>query len=153
MSKLTPLPALAALFLLASCASQPTAPFAPSIGSAPGRDLPGQREDGSVRLPNQWFLRPVGRQVELGDFPVNIAVHPSGKWAAVLHAGYGQHEIIVVDLKTEAIASRTKLAEAFYGIEFSADGRRIFSSGAGEETVFSFDFTEGQLAARPRHES
>ena len=149
MSKLTPLPALAALFLLASCASQPTAPFAPSIGSAPGRDLPGQREDGSVRLPNQWFLRPVGRQVELGDFPVNIAVHPSGKWAAVLHAGYGQHEIIVVDLKTEAIASRTKLAEAFYGLEFSEDGRRIFSSGAGEETVFSFDFTGGQLAARP----
>ncbi len=149
MAKLTPIPALAALVLLASCASQPVAPFAGSGIDANGRDLPGQREDGSVRLPNQWFLRPVGRQIDLGDFPVNIAVHPTGKWAAVLHAGYGQHEIVVVDLATEAIASRTKLKEAFYGIEFSADGRRIFSSGAGEEAIFSFDFTEGQLAARP----
>ncbi len=149
MPNFTPLPALAAVLLLASCASQPVAPFAGSDLDANGRDLPGRREDGSVRLPNQWFLRPVGRQIEMGDFPVNVALHPSGNWAAVLHAGHGQHEIIVVDLKTEAVASRTKLAEAFYGIEFSGDGKRLFSSGAGEETIFLFNFAEGRLAALP----
>ena len=39
-------------------------------------DLPGYRPDGSILLPNQWSLRPAGRQIELGDFPVNIALHP-----------------------------------------------------------------------------
>ena len=42
-----------------------------------------------IRLPNQWSLRPVGRHLALGDFPVNLALHPSGKYLAVLHAGYG----------------------------------------------------------------
>lgn len=40
-------------------------------------DLPGYRPDGSVLLPNQWSLRPAGRQIEMGDFPVNIAVQPA----------------------------------------------------------------------------
>ena len=59
----------------------------------------GSAADGSVLLPNQWSLRPAGRQVALGDFPVNIAVHPDGGIAAVLHCGHGPHEIVVVDLK------------------------------------------------------
>jgi effector-binding domain-containing protein len=41
-------------------------------------------------------LRPAGKQVPLGDFPVNIALHPSGKYAAILHAGYGAHEVVTV---------------------------------------------------------
>src|SRR5271165_6596414 len=67
-------------------------------GAPPKAELPGPRPDGSVLLPNQWSLRPAGRQVPLGDFPVNIAVHPGGAFAAVMHSGHGRHEIVVVDL-------------------------------------------------------
>ena len=35
------------------------------------RQLPGLRPDGSVLLPNQWSLRPMGKQTAVGDFPVN----------------------------------------------------------------------------------
>ena len=108
-------------------------------------DLPGQRPDGSVLLPNQWVLRPVGVQVPVGDFPVNLALHPGGKFAAVLHCGYGQHEIIVLNLATRAIASRTNLDEAFYGLTFSKDGTQLFCSGASAETIRAFRFTEGAL--------
>jgi hypothetical protein len=48
-----------------------------SGASSPGhtlRMLPGLQHDGSTLLPNQWSLRPAGKQIELGDFPVNIAV-------------------------------------------------------------------------------
>src|SRR5690242_2441774 len=65
------------------------------------RLLPGVTGRGVVQLPNQWSLRPVGKQLLLGDLPVNLALHPSGKWLAALHAGYGDHEIIVVDLRRE----------------------------------------------------
>src|SRR4051794_33440303 len=63
------------------------------------RVLPGAEADGGVRLPNQWAIRPAGRQLELGDFPVSLALHPGGKWLAALHAGYGPHEIIIVGLE------------------------------------------------------
>ena len=56
-------------------------------GSPSPRVLPGVRPDGVVQLPNQWSLRPAGTHLALGDFPVNIALHPDGKWAAILHAG------------------------------------------------------------------
>ena len=116
-----------------------------AIGSLRGVDLPGQRPDGSVLLPNQWILRPVGRQVPLGDFPVNLALHPGGKYGAVLHCGYSAHEIVVVDLASGAVASRTKVDEAFYGLAFSKDGAQLFCSGASSETVHVFHFANGQL--------
>src|SRR6266702_2225785 len=106
---------------------------------------PGKKPDGSVLLPNQWSLRPVGRQVTLGDFPINIAVHPSGRFAAILHSGFGDYEIIVVKLSSGKLVSRSKVHETFYGLEFSSDGNHLFCSGAGDEIVHEFDFQEGNL--------
>src|SRR5213595_2010003 len=116
--RLIPFPGF--LFLTA-CVSHPPR----SLRQAPA-DLPGQRPDGSVLLPNQWTLRPVGRQVPLGDFPVNLALHPAGKYGAVLHCGYSAHEIVVVELASGNVASRTKIDEAFYGLTFSKDGSQLF---------------------------
>lgn len=110
--------------------------------------LPGQQADGAVLLPNQWFLRPAGRQVPLGDFPVNIALHPDSKYAAVLHCGYGQHEIFIVNLVNLKVVSTVALEEAFYGLTFSPDGKRLFCSGAGQEAVTSFAFADGFLSDR-----
>ena len=112
-------------------------------------DLPGCRPDGSILLPNQWSLRPAGRQVELGDFPVNIALHPAGRFAAVLHCGHGPHEIMVVDLSREKVVSREPVREAFYGIAFSPDGSNLYCSGAGDEVVHVFDFKDGKLTVQP----
>jgi DNA-binding beta-propeller fold protein YncE len=115
-------------------------------------ELPGKQADGSVLLPNLWSLRPVGRQTALGDFPVNLAVHPSDKWVAVLLAGYGAQGVAVVDVGSGRVVSTAALEETFYGLAFSADGKRLFCSGAGEETVHSFRFAEGYLAGHKLHD-
>jgi len=110
-------------------------------------DLPGLRKDGSVLLPNQWSLRPVGLQVPLGDFPVNIAVHPDGRYAAVLHSGFAAHEIIVVDIKKAKVVSRVPIHESYYGLEFANSGGRLYCSGSSDEVVHVFDFKDGKLTA------
>ena len=109
---------------------------------------PGLTADGAMLLPNQWSLRPVGSHVELGDFPVNIAVHPGGKHAVILHCGYGQHELVSVNLATKEIASRADVTEAFYGVAISKDGGKVYCSGSSGEEVFSFDFKDGKLTNR-----
>jgi DNA-binding beta-propeller fold protein YncE len=107
--------------------------------------LPGKQPDGSVLLPNQWSLRPAGKQIELRDFPINIAVHPGGRFVAILHSGYSAHQIIIVDLTKGEAVSHAPLNQSFYGIEWSHDGSRLFCSGAGEELIHTFDFNNGSL--------
>jgi YVTN family beta-propeller protein len=145
---------LAGAVLLATTGCAPTRPSpgspaapsqATSLAGASHPDLPGRKPDGSVLLPNQWSLRPVGKQIELGDFPVNVAVHPGGRFAAVLHCGYSAHEVLVVDLASGSITSRIGLPTAFYGLEFSKDGRQLFCSGAADEVVHLFEFQQGTL--------
>jgi DNA-binding beta-propeller fold protein YncE len=136
---------MAALVLtLAGCTS------AEKAGRASLREreiqVPGIQPDGAVRLPTQWFLRPVGRQFVVGDFPVNIALSPGGKFAAVLHCGNGQHEVIVLEVPSGRLVSRAALEEAFYGITFSKDGAKLFCSGAGRELVHAFAFRNGYLS-------
>lgn len=83
--------------------------------------------------------------MELADFPVNIAVHPKGRFAAVLHCGFSRHQIVVVDLLTDRVVSKNPVNQGFYGLEFSSDGTKLFCSGAGDEVVHEFGFKDGQL--------
>jgi DNA-binding beta-propeller fold protein YncE len=107
---------------------------------------PGTQPDGSVLLHNQWSIRPAGQQVQLdGTLPVNVAVHPKGRFAAVLDCGYGLHEVEVVDLAAQKIACRVTISNCFYGVAFSTDGTKLFCSGGGDENIRQFDFRDGLL--------
>lgn len=124
----------------------------PAKRAEPIRVLPGVEPTGAVRLPNGWSIRPAaGKQLPLGDFPVNIALHPSGKWLAVLHAGYGPHEIVTIDLtaKKERVVARVELRQTFVGLAFAPDGKTLYASGGEFDLVHAFDFADG-LLARPR---
>src|SRR5579883_2189044 len=111
-----------------------------------GIALPGVQPGGAILLPNQWSLRPAGKQIPLGDFPVNLALHPAGQWLAVLHAGYGTHEVLIVNLKRQKVASRVTLDQTFYGLCFSPDGKILFASGAEFEVVHAYEFEDGLLS-------
>ena len=147
--------ALIIILLSVATSCTPTRPNTAGLAPAPGAQttahgqqplLPGPKADGFVLLHNQWSLHPVGQQVELADFPINVALHPNGQFAAVLHSGVSTQEILVVDIPSAVVAFRTNIHEAFYGIEFSKDGRKLFCSGAGDEVVHCFDFQNGVLS-------
>ena len=88
--------------------------------------------------------------MELGDFPVNLVVDPSGRYAAVLHASRGPHEIRVVDLRTGRTLAPVLIHQTFYGLAFSADGRELVCSGGADDVVRVFDFHEGALTPAAR---
>jgi DNA-binding beta-propeller fold protein YncE len=117
------------------------------IAKSNRRMLPGLNQEGFVQLPNQWRLKPAGRHLELGDFPVNIAIHPTGQYAAVLHAGYKEHEVVIVDLNKARtrVVSRASIEQTFYGLAWSPEGKHLYASGGEFETVHVFDFDQGYL--------
>ena len=107
---------------------------------------PGLTRSGAVLLPGGWSLRPAGQQARLGDFPVLIAVHPSEPILAVLHAGYGEHEVITVHAQTGKVIGRVPVHETFSGLAWSPDGRRIYAGGAWDDVVYAFDHEAGLLS-------
>src|SRR5881409_1570779 len=124
MRHLQSLCAVAGLVALGGCLSSKEAD--PPAAPRQNIHLPGIQADGAVLLPNQWFLRPAGKQFLVGDFPVNIALHPTGRFAAILHCGNGQNEVLVLEIPSGRQWSRAGVDEAFYGIAFTRDGTKLF---------------------------
>ncbi len=95
-----------------------------------------------LTLPTSKLLAPgPGRLGRLNSFPATIAVSPDGRYAAMLHAGYGTQEdrghqsISVVNLETSQVADfpEKRLPEdahqSYYvGLAFSADGQHLYAS-------------------------
>jgi hypothetical protein len=67
-----------------------------------------------------------------------------------LHAGYGPHEVIVLDLErpTPGVVCRVVLEQTFYGLCFAPDGKTLFASGGEFEVVHAFAFDDGLLSKR-----
>ena len=109
---------------------------------------PGLTAAGSVLLPNGWSLNPAGKQTPLGDFPVLIAEHPTEPIVAVLHAGYGDHEVMTIDAKSGKRIGRAILPASFAGLVWSHDGKRLFAGGGFDDVVYAFDHADGLLSNR-----
>ena len=111
------------------------------------RVLPGMQSGGFVQLPNQWRLNPTGKQIDVGDLPVNVQFHPTGQFAAVLHCGYKEHEVVILDTNAASrkIVCRVTVPQAFYGLAFSPDGKQIYCSGGEFDRVHVWDFDKGLL--------
>ena len=116
---------------------------------APEKTLwPGIQPSGSVLLPNGWSLRPAGRQTIVGDFPIALAENPKHSVLAILHAGYGEHEVMTYDLATEKRIERVSIPESYGGLAWSSDGAWLFVGGGFDDAVYRFAFQKGYLGDR-----
>ncbi len=141
-------PTVLTLALIAGLNAPAPAAEPTPAGAASRAALPGMTRDGSVLLPNGWSLRPAGKQTRLGDFPVRIAVHPTEPILAVLHAGYGEHEVVTLNAINGKVIGRVALAETFSGLAWSKDGRRLFAGGGWDDVIHAFEHADG-LLSRP----
>ena len=107
---------------------------------------PGLTHNGSVLLPNGWSIKGAGRQSKLGDFPVLVEQHPTENMLAVLHAGYGEHEVVTVDARNGKVIARVTMPETFAGLAWSRDGRSLYVGGGWDDVVYRFDHGQGLLS-------
>ncbi len=131
---------------LALMATSAMAQQAANTAKGPETVWPGLTPSGSVVLPNGWSLKPAGRQVPLGDFPITMTEHPSAPVLAVLHAGHGEHEVVTLDTKTNRVIGRVALPGTFGGLAWSAFGSKLFVGGGFDEVVYQFDHADGLLS-------
>jgi len=82
-----------------------------------------------VELPNGWSLSPAGRALKLSsDLPLNIAISPSKKYAAITDNGNGAEGIELINIANKKLLSFKKIRSAWVGLEFSHDNKYLYAS-------------------------
>lgn len=96
-----------------------------------------------LRLPNGWGLSPAGKQIDLGDLPLNLATSKDGKWMAVTNNGQSRHSLQLIQLSDEKIKAEIELPMAWYGLTFSTNSKYLFASAGNENKILKFDISQG----------
>jgi len=103
-------------------------------------------EANRVSLPNGWYLTPVGKMVPLGDLPLNIAISPSRKLAAVTNNGQSDQSIQLIDIK-RGIMTDTKIIEtSWLGLAFSGNGKSLWASGGNDNIIIKYSVRNKKLS-------
>ena len=103
-------------------------------------------ESHRVALPNGWHLTPVGKMVPLGDLPLNIAVSPSGKLAAITNNGQSDQSIQIINIKRGLITDSIVVGKAWFGLVFSDDGKYLYASGGNDNFIMKYAVRKKHLA-------
>jgi len=100
---------------------------------------------GEVLLPTEQTLKPAGKQITYPGRPLDMALSPDGKWAAVTNL----RNVTLIDVATgekQIVPLPDGGANSFHGVAFLPDGRAFYCSGArGEVFVLEID-AKGKLA-------
>ena len=100
-----------------------------------------------VTLPNGWKLTPAGKQLPLGDLPLNMAVSRDNHWLAVTNNGYGRQCIKLFDTRAEAETDDQTIHASWYGLCFAPDGKRLYASAGNDNQIKIYDVSpKGKLA-------
>ena len=76
-------------------------------------------------------------------------MHPTEPILAILHAGYGEHEVVTVNAPRRARSSAgSRCRRASAGLIWSPDGKRLFAGGGFDDLIYRFDHAEGLLSKK-----
>ncbi|MEJ7779328.1 MAG: bifunctional YncE family protein/alkaline phosphatase family protein [Daejeonella sp.] len=106
---------------------------------------PDSSNPSNVLLPNGWSLSPAGRSLPLGDLPLNIQVSPSQKLMAVTNNGQSKQTIQLIDPVNETILDDKPIGKSWYGLKFSADGKKLYASGANDNIILVYPVINRKL--------
>ena len=98
-----------------------------------------------VQLPNGWHLTPVGKQLPLGDLPLNLAVSPDKKYMAVTNNGESTQSIQLFDVQKEKELHSVEIAKGWYGLVFSRDGKHLYASGGNDNWILQYRIYQSRL--------
>ena len=106
---------------------------------------PGKLNDGSTLLPNRYKLTPAGEQIPVGDLPLNMVLSPDGKYLAVTNNGFSKQFVSIIDVSAKKQIQTLPVRASFFGINFSADGNKLFVSGGGFNRIYIFANQDSQF--------
>ena len=103
-----------------------------------------------VLLPNGWTLTPVGKSIQLGDLPLNMAFSPDGRYIAVTNNGVSTQTIQLIDARNNNVLSTTEIAKSWLGLKFSSDSRFLYASCGNDNRIMKYKIAGNNLEIESR---
>src|ERR1700760_1755290 len=91
-----------------------------------------------VLLPNGWSLTPAGKNLPLGDLPLNIAVSSTRHYVAVTNNGQSTQTLQLIDVRAERILDSVIIPKSWLGLAFSADEKYLYASGGNDNRILKY---------------
>jgi YVTN family beta-propeller protein len=101
-----------------------------------------------LTLPNGWSLSPVGNQIPLGDLPLNIAVSPDSRYAAVTNNGESTQSVQLISLETQTLLDTHEMGKSWLGLVFGEKGKNLYVSGGNDNFIVRFEVKNEKLICR-----
>ncbi len=108
-------------------------------------ELPGKYKNFTL-LPNGWRLTPEGRQIPIGELPLNMVITNNERYAITSNSGMGINSLSVVDLKNYKEVQRMVVNNTWLGIVFNSDDSKLFVSGGNNNLIYIYNFNAGKLS-------
>jgi YVTN family beta-propeller protein len=108
----------------------------------------GRQADNSVVTSTGQRLTPAGVQTEFTGRPLDVAVRPDGKTAAMLNAQGSA--LVVLDVASNKVIQNFPVSgttASFAGIAYSANGTELYGSGANGKVIRATVGADGKIAA------
>ena len=106
------------------------------------RQQAGLKPEGNV-LFNGWGITPAGEAVAMSDMALKLVIAPDKKALVAVSGGFSNQGLTLLDLAGKRVTQYIRLAEAWNGLAFSRDGKRIFVSGGDSGTIHVFAYSNG----------
>ena len=100
---------------------------------------PGAMGDGTVLLPSGWSIAPAGRHLVVGDLPLAFAWTPDGAALIVTNNGYDTPTLTIVDARTFSVRATVPVEQAWLGLAWHPDGRRLYTTGGDQVQEFAYE--------------
>ncbi|QDA58974.1 bifunctional YncE family protein/alkaline phosphatase family protein [Hymenobacter jejuensis] len=100
-----------------------------------------------ILLPNGWSLSPAGTSLPLGDLPLNMQLSRSGQLLAVTNNGQSRQSIQLIDPKSGTLLDEKTIRKSWYGLKFSADGKKLYASGGNDNVIVVYPVVNKKLGA------
>jgi DNA-binding beta-propeller fold protein YncE len=113
--------------------------------AAPPPLRPGVIGGGITLLPNGWRIAPAGKSLMVGDLPLAMVQSPDRRYLVISNNGWSKPTLTVVDMATFSVRSRVSVDHAWLGLAWHPDGKRLFSSGAAQNTINQFSYDNSGL--------
>lgn len=104
-------------------------------------DLPPRR----IELPDGWSISPVGKQMVLGDLPLQVLLRSDGRRAVVSNNGQSEQSLQWLDLEKDTVLHTLEVPKAWYGLALNAKGDVLYASGGNDNNVRQYQIVKDKL--------